>query len=1438
MGKAVSTALALAVLSGVTGGTAAATPVRASGFAQALSELDRAAAALPKPATAATAAPRSELDRLSAEQDRQLVEDFAEFDEEDEVREAAKKALASSDPNALREFLERGEAEARQRAKDRKNDTDVKNRRQIEAMRGTGGPYFNAEVERVLKGSPKDRDDFLAFGADIARQRDKGTEQNAQKRAEENRKRVEMLAGIGGPEVKRAAQAALATNDDAAIEQFLEKGYQEAAGKDAADQAAHEKAQREALEAVERLRDLARKAARAAEARTKLIAVHGDAVKALKNAANAMSSAAAASREADRMLAADRAGKRLSSYEQVKAEVARQVGYADQAAKQAQVAAAQAKVQADVLVETGLTHGAQWAEVASGIAASAEAAVKATQTAQHAVAATAADAAGLNAKNQAELHEQQAKKWRANAEEHARAGAKLAEAAARQARIAADAAARTKQARIEAEKAEQEAWEHARKTREARVEAQRQARIAAEQRQIAERERDLAAQARARAERERDVAAAARARAEAEARTASAARAQAQAAAATAASARARAAEHEGVAAKADDNARGEETRAREARNRAFAAERAHNAKEARARATEAIAASARGTIEAGEARAAADAARTDANTAGTAAGAARAAADTAGGAAVRARSAATEAAGAAARARAAAAEATMHAARANAAANKAEAAAAAANAAANKAESEAAATHAAAQRANAKAAEATAQEARAGIAAHESARLAGLAAMAANNALQAANRTKDEADGAAREAAMARIQATIAVQASAAARATAAGIADPANTAIALTAPFSGKDVDADFAAAVAAAAQEMGDQQVAAAEARAAEAVKAAEAAEAAAKRAAAQVAPAFKAAADAARSSADAARSAAAALKSAAQAAEDGAKARAAAARADQADAQAQADAGLARQAADQAYADASAARRAANQAEAEASRARGAAAQADNHAVAANSAANLAEQEASVARGAAAQAEKDAADAGKLADSAESHAKSAETAAKNANKYAHEADEAAKKAEEYQREQDRKRRAEAAEQAGKSGGPELTWQEEQALEEIGMTPEEYEKARRLADKDILDFLLENGGQILVDLLFEDIKKCFVEGDVESCFWAAIGALPWGKALTVIKKMPDITKAITRIVGGIDDFLDNSAAAKKLIAKGQEALEKFRRTPVVCTLEDNSFTPRTPVLMADGTRKPIEDVRIGQRVLATDPGTGTTAARTVTDVIIGSGRKHLNEITVDTDGAAGNATGKVTATGGHPFWVESRHSWLDAMDLRAGDLLRTPGGELREVVGNRAWSGTYRVHNLTVADIHTYYVAAGPAAVLVHNAKKDKACSLQIRRVAVVAPDWVQKGAHVNLMDDMEVLIRPDGKGGIMGLPFRSSKGYSTQKQVDAVIERLKTNPKLRADMLRVTRDAKEKYEYSVKAKKEGRKPEWNFQEDRTEELKALIEALENM
>ncbi|WP_030018730.1 Hint domain-containing protein [Streptomyces monomycini] len=87
-------------------------------------------------------------------------------------------------------------------------------------------------------------------------------------------------------------------------------------------------------------------------------------------------------------------------------------------------------------------------------------------------------------------------------------------------------------------------------------------------------------------------------------------------------------------------------------------------------------------------------------------------------------------------------------------------------------------------------------------------------------------------------------------------------------------------------------------------------------------------------------------------------------------------------------------------------------------------------------------------------------------------------------------------------------------------------------------------------------------------------------------------------------------------------------------------------------NSFVPGITVLMTDGTRKPIEEIRTGDRVLATAPETGSTKAEAVVATIIGDGSKDLVKITVRADDGKGGAQagdGALIATAGHPFWQQ---------------------------------------------------------------------------------------------------------------------------------------------------------------------------------------------
>ncbi|GIM87193.1 type IV secretion protein Rhs [Salinispora arenicola] len=144
-------------------------------------------------------------------------------------------------------------------------------------------------------------------------------------------------------------------------------------------------------------------------------------------------------------------------------------------------------------------------------------------------------------------------------------------------------------------------------------------------------------------------------------------------------------------------------------------------------------------------------------------------------------------------------------------------------------------------------------------------------------------------------------------------------------------------------------------------------------------------------------------------------------------------------------------------------------------------------------------------------------------------------------------------------------------------------------------------------------------------------------------------------------------------------------------------------------NSFLPGTHVLMADGSTKPIEDVKVGDLVIATDPETSTTEARLVTHIIVGDGVKQLVQIAAKEDA---HNVGSIVATDEHPFYSPGKGTWTDAEDLRAGDPLLTSGSEHIYIASTRSWSEHQKVYNLTVDGLHTYYVIAGNTPVLVHN------------------------------------------------------------------------------------------------------------------------------
>ncbi|MER7309884.1 Teneurin-1 [Streptomyces griseoluteus] len=203
-------------------------------------------------------------------------------------------------------------------------------------------------------------------------------------------------------------------------------------------------------------------------------------------------------------------------------------------------------------------------------------------------------------------------------------------------------------------------------------------------------------------------------------------------------------------------------------------------------------------------------------------------------------------------------------------------------------------------------------------------------------------------------------------------------------------------------------------------------------------------------------------------------------------------------------------------------------------------------------------------------------------------------------------------------------------------------------------------------------------------------------------------------------------------------------------------------------HSFTGATRVLMADGTTKAIDQVKVGDTIANSVPGAKGPEAHKVTDVIVTRTDRDFVDVTVKETGkpttkrsvkdgakslakkaarkaafglaasaavlgalSAGHGHGNahepatapvaavsttthdahLTTTFHHPFYDETQSAFVEAKDLTPGDVLQTPTGTT-EVTGVRLYHANTVTYDLTIGTLHTYYVEAGTTPVLVHN------------------------------------------------------------------------------------------------------------------------------
>jgi hypothetical protein len=136
-----------------------------------------------------------------------------------------------------------------------------------------------------------------------------------------------------------------------------------------------------------------------------------------------------------------------------------------------------------------------------------------------------------------------------------------------------------------------------------------------------------------------------------------------------------------------------------------------------------------------------------------------------------------------------------------------------------------------------------------------------------------------------------------------------------------------------------------------------------------------------------------------------------------------------------------------------------------------------------------------------------------------------------------------------------------------------------------------------------------------------------------------------------------------------------------------------------------------VAPNPKKAIEDVRIGDWVLARDLESKRLVARRV----VKTHRRVSNHLRILRIRASDGTEQELRTTDEHPFWVPGE-GWLQAGKLKVGSgLLRYDGAP---AIVRAAWRESYPngvpVYNFEVEGQHNYFVAehASSGAVLVHN------------------------------------------------------------------------------------------------------------------------------
>jgi hypothetical protein len=206
---------------------------------------------------------------------------------------------------------------------------------------------------------------------------------------------------------------------------------------------------------------------------------------------------------------------------------------------------------------------------------------------------------------------------------------------------------------------------------------------------------------------------------------------------------------------------------------------------------------------------------------------------------------------------------------------------------------------------------------------------------------------------------------------------------------------------------------------------------------------------------------------------------------------------------------------------------------------------------------------------------------------------------------------------------------------------------------------------------------------------------------------------------------------------------------------------------------------LVLTDGGLLPISDVNTNMSVWSRNPANGDmawqsvqaqysnpydeTVSVTMRDVETGVEQtivsNRIHPYFVQTTRAVANSSEGHVYTGP----LENGH-WVDAAQLQAGDRLLNDDGTWAEVVSVEIEAEPLTAFNLTVAEFHTYFVAANEnaAPVWVHNDCFDQV-NFNVNRLPQERADAVN-----DVLSNINGGTRPDYASGNWGRPYNNRSG----------------------------------------------------------------------